>query len=117
MVAGDFNLPGWNWKTKTLKSNSTYVNIHYKFTNILDGNGPVQIVEEPTRGENTLDLVITNKPSRFTKVETIPGISDHEIVFSELDIRVKKKITKTTCYPYLQKSKLGYHERRTEKST
>ncbi|MCS5551353.1 MAG: hypothetical protein NZ811_07535, partial [Gammaproteobacteria bacterium] len=73
--------------------------------------------EEPTRGENTLDLIITNNPSRFTRVETIPGISDHEIVFSELDIRVKKKITKTTFYPSLQKSKLGYHERRTGKST
>jgi hypothetical protein len=68
VVAGDFNLPGWNWKTQTLKSNSTYVNNHYKFTNILDDNGLVQIVEQPTRGENTLDLVITNNPSRFTRV-------------------------------------------------
>jgi hypothetical protein len=100
-----------------LKSNATYVNNHYKFTNILDDNGLVQIVEEPIRGENTLDLVITNNPSRFTRVETIPGISNHEIVFSELDIRVQKISQKPTYYPSLQKSKLGYHERRTEKTT
>jgi hypothetical protein len=81
-----------------LKSNATYVNNHYKFTNILDDNGLVQIVEEPIRGENTLDLVITNNPSRFTRVETIPGISNHEIVFSELDIRVQKISQKTTYY-------------------
>ena len=24
IIAGDFNLPGWEWKTKTLKENTSY---------------------------------------------------------------------------------------------
>jgi hypothetical protein len=49
--------------------------------------------------KNTLDLVITNNPSRFTRVETIPGISNHEIVFSELDITVQKISQKPRTIP------------------
>ena len=47
ITAGDFNLPGWDWKTKSLKSNTQHVNIHHKFTDILD-HGLVKMVEEPT---------------------------------------------------------------------
>jgi hypothetical protein len=32
ITAGDFNLPGWDWKTKSLKANTQHVNIHHKFT-------------------------------------------------------------------------------------
>jgi hypothetical protein len=52
MVSGDFNLPGWDWKSNTLKPNTQYINIHHKFTDILDDNGLNQLVEEPTRGDN-----------------------------------------------------------------
>ena len=87
VIGGDFNLPGWNWKSKSLKPDAVYPNIHYKFSDILDDHGLVQMVEDPTRGPNTLDLVITNNPSRFTRTKVIPGISDHDIVFSELDTK------------------------------
>ena len=87
VVGGDFNLPGWNWLTRTLKPESTCQKNHYKFGDILDDNGLVQLVDEPTRGPNTLDLVITNNPSRFTRTKIIPGLSDHDIVFSEIDTK------------------------------
>ena len=57
--------------------------------------------------KNNLDLVITNNPSKFTRVETIPGISDHEIVFSELDIRVQKIIQKPRTIPPYKKKQIG----------
>ncbi|CAG2222754.1 unnamed protein product [Mytilus edulis] len=101
VVGGDFNLPGWNWLTRTLKPDSTYQKNHYKFGDILDDNGLVQLVEEPTRGPNTLDLVITNNPSRFTRTKVIPGVSDHDIVFSEIDtkpISRKQKPRKIALY-------------------
>ena len=80
--------------------------IHTKFKDILDDNGLIQMVEEPTRGENTLDLILTNNPSTFTRIETIPGISDHDIVFSEIDITTKKKIQKPRSIPlYKQASR------------
>ncbi|CAG2250654.1 unnamed protein product [Mytilus edulis] len=45
IMAGDFNLLSWGWKTKTL----TPTNIQHKFTDILDDHGLQQMVEEPTR--------------------------------------------------------------------
>jgi hypothetical protein len=59
ITAGDFNLPGWDWKTKSLKPNTQHVNIHHKFTDILDDHGLVQMVEEPTRESNS-DLDLTS---------------------------------------------------------
>ncbi|VDH94773.1 Hypothetical predicted protein [Mytilus galloprovincialis] len=44
----------------------------------------IEMAEESTRESNTLDLIITNYPNSFIRVETIPGISDHDIVFEEL---------------------------------
>ena len=67
------------------KPDSTYQKNRYKFGDVLDDNGLVQLVEEPTRGPNTLDLVVTNNPSHFTRTQVIPGVSDHDIVFSEID--------------------------------
>ena len=62
------------------------------------------MVEEPTRGENTLDLILTNNPSTFTRTETIPGISDHDIVLSEIDITTKNRIQKPRSIPLYKKA-------------
>ncbi|KAK6188800.1 hypothetical protein SNE40_004902 [Patella caerulea] len=86
IVGGDFNLPGWDWKRKILKPNTQHPNLHYKLTDILDDHGLVQLVEEPTRNNNILDLMLTNLPSKVQRVEVIPGIADHDIVFTELDL-------------------------------
>ncbi|CAC5421635.1 unnamed protein product [Mytilus coruscus] len=84
--AGDFNLPGWDWKAKCLKENTQHVGIHQRFGEILVDNGLSQIVEEPTRQTNTPDLLITNHPNSFKRVETLPGVSDHDIVFAEISV-------------------------------
>jgi hypothetical protein len=57
----------------------------------LDDLGLSQIVEVTTRGTNTLDLVITNHPSKIIRAETLPGISDHDIIFVEFDMIPTKK--------------------------
>lgn len=81
------NLPGWDWKTNTLKPNSQYVGLHNFFLDILNNNALTQIVQEPTRLENTLDLILTNRPEKAITTETIPGIADHAIVYTELNFR------------------------------
>jgi hypothetical protein len=60
----------------------------------LDDNGMAQLVKQPTRGSNTLDLVVTNHPDSLRRVETLPGLSDHDIVFTEVNINPKKSIQK-----------------------
>ena len=72
---------------------------------MLNDNGLAQMVEEPTRGENTLDLVISNNPSCMTRVHTLPGISGHGIAFAEVDMKIKKKIQKPRSIPLYKKAK------------
>jgi hypothetical protein len=103
ITAGDFNLPGW--ETKSLKANTQHVNIHHKFTDILDDHGLVQMVEEPTRESNTLDLIITNFPNCFNRIETIPGLSDHDIVFAELKTIPTKRTQRPRKIPLYKKAK------------
>ena len=54
--AGDFNLPGWDWYAKSLKSKSQCVRIHNKFMDTVDDYGLTQLVTQPTRGPTTLVL-------------------------------------------------------------
>ena len=63
LSAGDFNLPGINWDNKSIKTGTQYVGIHNKFLDIIDDLGLSQMVVTPTRGNNTLDLIVTNHPS------------------------------------------------------
>ena len=38
LIGGDFNLPGWDWKSRTLKPNTTHPR-NYRLADILDDNG------------------------------------------------------------------------------
>ena len=49
----------------------------------------VQIQESPTRENNVLDLMFTNRPGLVKNNQTIPGISDHDIVIVDSDIRAR----------------------------
>jgi hypothetical protein len=69
IIGGDFNLPGWDWRSMTLKPNATYPNLNQQFLDIINNNGLAQIVEDPTRLDNTLDLILTclTAPVKFSK--------------------------------------------------
>jgi hypothetical protein len=59
-LGGDFNLPGCDWKNRILRPNAVHPKIHYEFGNTLhctiDDADLVQLIELPTRQNNTLDL-------------------------------------------------------------
>ena len=99
--AGHFNLPGWDWSQNIIKQNTQCIANHEKFADILDDDGMAQLVKQPTRGSNTLELVVTNYPDSFRRVETLPGLSDHDIVFTEVNINPKKSIQKPRNIPSL----------------
>jgi hypothetical protein len=65
----------------------------------LDDNGMAQLVKQPTRGSNTLDIVVTNHPDSFRRVEALTVLSDHDIVFIEVNINPKKSIQKPRNIP------------------
>ena len=61
--------------------------VYDSFVEILDGFNLVQIVTEPTRHDNVLDLILTSNPILVSKVDCIPGLSDHDIVSTEVAIK------------------------------
>ena len=60
----------------------------------LDTHALTQIHKEPTREENILNLLITNKPGLIKSSHSVPGISDHCAVVTELDIDPPYRRTK-----------------------
>ena len=86
LLGGDFNLPGWDWKSNQVRPKSPYPGAHHRFGEVLNDHGLSQIIQEPTRENNILDLIATNRPNQINRTQIIPGISDHNIPYTELDI-------------------------------
>ena len=86
IIGGDFNFPGWDWQTSSLKP-CAQMALHTEFQDLLDDIGLTQHICEPTRRENILDLVATNMPDQINRVKIIPGISDHEIPYLEVSVK------------------------------
>ena len=77
-LAGDFNLGDIIWESQTLKPGSQKPTLCRDLIDIANDFGLTQMVTEPTRGKNTLDLFFTSNPTLVTKSSVIPGISDHD---------------------------------------
>ena len=86
IIGGDFNLPGWDWSSLSLKPGTQYTAQHTDFRDLLDDFGLTQCVIEPTRQKNILDLIATNLTDQVNRIKVIPGISDHEVVYLELAV-------------------------------
>ena len=72
VIAGDFNFPDFQWPSTSPKPRSGHPNLHKQFVDLLEDTGLVQLVTEPTRGENILDLVVTNAPSLIPRIRGHP---------------------------------------------
>ena len=86
IIGGDLNFPAFDWNNKTLKTRKNHPGLHYKFLDLIHELGLTQMVTSPTRKDNTLDLYLTNYPSLVPRVETAPGLSDHDTVYLEFDL-------------------------------
>ena len=81
ILCGDFNLPSLNWSelgpSSSLESNQSTL-----FCDLINDFSLDQLVLEPTRGNNVLDLLLTDHPEYIRKVEVTDGISgsDHDSV-------------------------------------
>ena len=90
-IGGDFNLPSWDWLDMKFKEKGSFRKSHEDFVDILNDHNLQQMVLEPTRGSNILDIILTNTPDLIPRVEVIPGLSDHCIVFAEYNVKVDRK--------------------------
>ena len=76
-ILGDFNFPEVDWKSPTSSPTPSARDLF----DLIDRNHLTQLVTEPTRGNNTLDLILTNVPRYTVELKIIPTIlSDHRIV-------------------------------------
>ena len=96
------NLPGINWSSGSIKSSCPSPSQHSQFLDILADYGLVQITDKLTREENVLDLILVNNPSLLKRLEVVPGISDHDVVFAEIDISQKKTQASQAQGPNIQ---------------
>ncbi len=76
IIIGDFNYPNINWETP-------FTNY---FSETLAINGLYQIINEPTRYQNILDLVITDSPGFINNLTINPPIknSDHNTILFQI---------------------------------
>eukprot|EP00745_Piridium_sociabile_P027724 TRINITY_DN44613_c1_g1_i1.p1 TRINITY_DN44613_c1_g1~~TRINITY_DN44613_c1_g1_i1.p1 ORF type:complete len:604 (+),score=154.71 TRINITY_DN44613_c1_g1_i1:145-1812(+) len=80
-----------DWTSCRLKTTATYPVLHHMFLDSIQDMGLEQMVTFPTRGENTLDLFLTNNPSLVPRTEGMPGLSDHDIIFMEYQIHPERQ--------------------------
>jgi len=104
VLTGDFNLPDILWTDDggEMQSNPSYGNpVNSSFLEMLDDFNLSQLVMEPTRSNNVLDLFLTSQPSTISDIAIIPGMSDHEAITSKLTIGNKRPTTaKRKVYLY-----------------
>ena len=61
------------------------------FLETLDFLNAEQVVDFPTRGKNTLDLLLTNRFSLLNKCQGIPGLGDHQsAILTDIECHPKK---------------------------
>ena len=86
-ILGDFNFPELDWISPHRPSSSSTT----EFLEFMDKNLLTQVVDKPTRGDNTLDLILTNAPRYLLEVDVRPTIlSDHSVVSGLLGYNMLK---------------------------
>ena len=103
-IAGDVNLPGFDWKYSCIFPRCHFPEITRKFSDCLN-HGVVQLINNPTWGKNVLDLFIINDNSLIIKTEIVQGtcISDHDAVFVEGNIKAAINNKNAGWFPCIEK--------------
>ena len=89
-LAGDLNLPDINWDRDTIVNHQYSIAINESYISCFNDAGLEQMVDFPTRGNNILDLFLSNRPSLVNRTECLPGLSGHDMVLIDSDITAKQ---------------------------
>ena len=94
ILLGDFNLPDIDWScNRALHQSDIYVHL----IDIIQDNFLTQLVREPTRNQNILDLVISTSPDIVDRLLVGDCFSDHR----SLSFRI-------LCSPYVQRKSRSF---------
>ena len=87
ILGGDINLPDIDWDNYTVKPNPQYgYRVNRLFLDTVNEHGLQQHVQEPTRLNNILDLLLTTYPDLVDNVQVSAGMSDHSVVTAEISV-------------------------------
>jgi len=89
VVAGDFNAASIDWEAGIVPPGAKEHSICQKVLDICSPHGLEQQQRLPTREGHVLDLFCTNKPRLTMSVDGLPGLSDHDIVCADCNIRAR----------------------------
>ena len=84
VAVGDFNLPAIDWKCMIPSQDAKSA----EFFNLISTHGLYQFIQEPTRLNNILDLVLCNDSGLISDVEVIVpfGMSDHNAINFSIEL-------------------------------
>lgn len=88
-LLGDFNLPDVNWLSNCFTPCGRYPGPSKLMIDIALDHVLKQVVTEPTRDHNILDLCFTNDPSFVDNIKVSAGISDHDAVVVTAAVKAK----------------------------
>lgn len=90
LVLEDFNLPDINWQTMATERNDS---LHTELVKLVRDNFLWQLIDQPTRGDNILDLLLTNFPDRVMSLEIFDDIlnTDHRMFEFVLNFNINKR--------------------------
>ena len=90
IIGGDYNFPDIDWDTWNT-TNPRTASVHRSFLQFLLENSLSQLVNVVTRpiSNSKLDLIVTTNPQLISSIEAKPGISDHNIVIFDINMKPK----------------------------
>jgi len=86
-LSGDFNAPHIDWSIPLVTPGSPHCSTQQLLVDVVQDHGLTQVINEPTRLANILDLFLTNSPEQIQDITIIPGLSDHEAVVIEANVK------------------------------
>ena len=102
LLSGDFNLGSINWEThEFITGCNGNKEQHEKLLEISNEHHLEQIQLKPSRENNILDLMFTNRPSLVNSISLLPGIADHDTICTDTEIKpVYSRQKRRTLYSF-----------------
>ena len=91
-ILSDFNFLRLSWgseHTATIRPGCRLLPVYKHFLSCLDDFGLVLVVSGPIRGVNIFDMFLAPNHTLVNITEILPGISDHDITFSNVSVKLK----------------------------
>jgi len=89
ILGGDFNAGEivWDEEGYRVKAGAKKPTMCKKLLEVVEEHGLSQMQKHPTREDALLDLFLTNNPTLVKTVNTVPGITDHDMLVIDQDIK------------------------------